>query len=238
VKVFITARFDATAKDKDDVARLSAAVHEAKMKDFCFVRDVEHYKHIYDDPHDLWEKVFDELGACDALLIDISEHPGNGRVVEVGIAYALHKPIIVVKKPGVEHDYVYDGVSSVIIEYKDMKDLTRQLIEYDKERNFTVTDKGALLAMFLLVGAVLSWTASQLFLPLGLFIGIIYWLIVRKFSASLRAYDRIVIYIPLAVVWLYGFFALQPLYLPLALAWAIIYWIVVLFTLRKLKFSL
>lgn len=237
MKVYVTARF-AGANNKQEIEELCTAVREAKMRDFCFVRDVEQYKHTFDDPKQLWDRAYDELGSCDALLIDISDQPTGGRMVEAGMAYALRKPVVVVKKRGVHHKAVFDGIADTIIEYDSYKDLTKQLKAYDAERSFSVTDRSTLLVMFLSVGAVLGWFASQLFIPLGLVVPVVYWLVVRKFAPLMRAFDRVVIYIPLTVLWVGGFYLLQPLYLPLALAWGVMFWIVTLLIIRRLKFSL
>lgn len=208
------------------------------MTDFCFIRDIENYQHTFDDPKELWARAYDEIGACDALLIDTSDHPSGGRLTETGIAYALRKPVIVVKKHGSQHKALFNGIASTIISYADHKDLTRQLKAYEDEHNFNITDKSTLLLMFLALGAVVSWLAAQVFIPLGAVAAVVYWLVIRSVSPLVRAFDRVIIYIPLTAVWLGGFYLLFPLYEPAALAWAIIYWVVTLFVIRKLKFSL
>jgi nucleoside 2-deoxyribosyltransferase len=237
VKVYITARFKG-ADNRKEIEELCAAVRAADMEDFCFVRDIEHYKHTFDDPKDLWAKAYDEIGACDALLIDVSDNPTGGRLVETGIAYALRKPVIVIKKHGAGHKSLFDGVSATVITYEDSKDLTIQLKKFENERNFNLTDKTAMLVMFLMVGAVIAWVLAQFFIPLGAIAATGYWLVVRHVFAPIRAFDRLVIYIPLIAVWLAGFFVLQPINPALVLAWTIIFWAATLYVLRKIKFSL
>jgi hypothetical protein len=144
----------------------------------------------------------------------------------------------VVKKHGVGHKALFDGVASTIITYDDHTDLTKQLKKYEKDHNFNVTDKSILLIMFLMLGGVISWTLGQFFLPLA-FVGAVgYWLIVRRVFASMRAYDRVVIYIPLIFVWLAGFYMLRSVYMVFALAWIVGFWLVAFFVLKRLKFSL
>lgn len=238
MKVYVTTRFEGATQNRHEIDALCHAVKEAGMQDFNFIRDIEHYKHTFDDPKELWERAYDELGACDALLVDVSDHPTGGRIVEAGMAYALRKPIIVVKKHGIQHKALFDGIATKIIEYDTYKDLTKQLRAFEAERNFSVTDRSTLLIMFLSVGAVLGWFAAQLHILLGLIIPIVYWLAVRALVPMVKAFDRIVIYIPLIVIWASGFYLLQPLYMPLALAWGVMFWIVALLIIRKLKFSL
>lgn len=237
MKVYIATRYKGD-ENKTEIEALCRAVQDAKLVAFNFTRDVERYGKVFDDPQELWERARDEVLACDAFLIDVSDYPTGGRLVEMGIAYAKRMPIIVIKKRGIHHKNVFDGTATALIEYTDYKDLTHQLKQFDKERHFDVNDQMSMLGMFIVMGFFIGWGASQLYLPLGPVAAIIYWLLLRWVIPSIRVYDRIVIYIPLATIWIIGYVLLQPLYTPLALAWLIAFWIVALFILRKIKFSL
>lgn len=237
MKVYVTARYKGS-KNKEAIETLCAAVRDAGMKDFCFVRDVERYEHVFDDPKELWARTYDEIGACDALLIDVSDYPTGGRLIESGIAYALKKPLIVIKKRGAEYKPFFDGISEKVIEYEDYKDLSQKLKRFDRDRSFNITDKSAMLVMFLLVGALIAWQSWLLFAPLAIIASVVYWLIVRQFFTSMRVFDRVVILIPLALLWLSGLWWLKGISLPLAFAWTLIYWIVAIIVLRRMKLSL
>lgn len=237
MKVYVTARFK-DGENRDEIEALCEAVRGAKLVDFNFARDVEQYKHTFDDSQELWERARDEIIACDGLLIDVSDHPTGGRLVEVGIAYAKQMPIIVTKRQGTTHKDMFEGIASVIIEYTDHKDLTRQLKDYDSERSFTVNDRLTMLVSILAVGAVTAYMVAQFFVPLALLWLIVYWFVVRRLFPVMRPFDRVVIYIPLIAIWLGGLYVLMPIYVPLALAWAIGFWIIVVVVLNKLKFSL
>jgi nucleoside 2-deoxyribosyltransferase len=237
MKVYVTARFNGE-ENRNEIEALCKAVKNADMTDFCFVRDVENYKHTFEDPKELWQRSYDEIGACDALLIDVSDHPTGGRMIEAGIAYALRKPVITVKKHGIHHKGLFDGISSTVLEYSDYKDLTQKLKKFEEDRNLNVTDKSAMFVMFLLLGGVIGWVLSQYFIPLGIVGIVVYWFIVRHLFPTLRAFDRVVVLIPLAMVWLAGLFILKSFYLAFAIAWGIGFWIIVAIVLRKMKFSL
>ncbi len=237
MKVYVTARFKG-ADNKREIDALCKAVKNARLQDFCFVRDVEHYKHTFDNPKQLWDRTRDEIMACDMLLVDVSDNPTGGRVVEAGMAYAMRKPVIIVKKQGIKHKPVFDGISATVITYKDMDDLSSQLKQFDIDRNYNVTDKMTLLVMFLLVGGVIGWGVGQLFLPLGMIAAVAYWLIVRHFAPFVRMYDRIVIYVPLVFVWWLVFATLNESDVLLAMAWTAAFWLLAVLTLRKLKLSL
>lgn len=237
MKVYIAARFKGM-ENKREIEALCSAVKAAGLTDFSFIRDVEHYKHTFDDPKELWARAYDEIGACDALLIDVSDHPTGGRVVEAGIAYALRKPVIVATKRGVQHKGFFDGISSSVIEYDNMKDLTAKLKKFRQDRDFTMTDRSAMLIMFLLLGGIIGWILSQFFIPLAVVGTVAYWFLVRHLFTPLKAFDRIIILIPLAGVWLAGLFLLRSFYVAFAIAWGVGFWIAVLYILRKAKLSL
>lgn len=237
MKVYIASRFKGT-DNKHEIESLCAAVKAAGMIDFSFIRDVEHYRRTFDDPKELWQRAYDEIGACDALLIDVSDNPTGGRMVETGIAFALRKPVIVAKKHGVQHKGLFDGISASVIEYDDMKDLTTKLKKFRQDRDFTVTDRSAMLIMFLLLGGVIGWILSQFFIPLGIIGAVAYWFLVRHLFEPLKAFDRIVILIPFTAIWLVGLFVLKSFYIAFMIAWGIGFWIAAAYILRKAKLAL
>ena len=128
-KVYIAVRFKGADQNKDHIEQLGAAVRAAGMQDFCFVRDVEHYQHVYDDLKLLWRDTLSEMKKCDSLLIDVTDQPSGGRVVELGIAYALGMSIYVVTKPNTPRKGFYDGIATKIIEYNNYSDITNVLMD-------------------------------------------------------------------------------------------------------------
>ncbi len=126
MKIYITARFKGD-ENKADIERLCQAVRGAGIQDFCFVRDVENYQKTFDNPADLWERSLVEIKNCDALLIDVSDAPSGGRVVEAGIAYALGLPVFVIARTGVPYKEVFKGISATVIIYDEYSDITERL---------------------------------------------------------------------------------------------------------------
>lgn len=237
MKVYITGHFDGKA-EQPVIEGLSNAVRRANMKDFCFVRDIEQYKPTFDDQKERWERVYDELGACDALLVDVSGLPPGQNVIECGMAFAMRKPVILAVKKGKQYKNLFGGIAATVIEYDHYKDIVQPLKTYDKDRLFTITDKAMLFTVLLAVGGATSWVVAQLLVPAVPVWAIIYWLIVRRLFVSMRDFDRIVIYIPLAAVWAAGLVVLQQVSMALAWGWAVGFWLVALVVIQKLKFSL
>jgi len=123
MKVFITASFGET---KEEIEKLCSAVKLAGFEDFCFIRDVENYQKIFDNPKELMQRTREEIKKCDALLIDMTDKP-TGRMIEVGIAYSLNKKIIVIMKSGTQIKDTTRGIADVIIEYDKIEDITKTL---------------------------------------------------------------------------------------------------------------
>lgn len=129
MKLYVAARFKGS-ENKPEIEDLCAAVRNAGMQDYCFVRDAESYEKTFSGPKELWEKTYEELAACDAFLIDLSDSPSGGRVVEAGIAFALKKPIFVIVKNGVDYKEVYDGIATCVIRYENYSDISQPLARY------------------------------------------------------------------------------------------------------------
>ena len=128
MKIYITARFKSSADNKVEIENLCSAVRAAGMHDFHFIRDVENYQTgFFSTPKDLWQSARQHIAECDALLIDISDNPSGGRVVEAGIAYALGKPIYVIVKNDIDYKDFYNGIADAIIHYDDIGDITDKL---------------------------------------------------------------------------------------------------------------
>jgi nucleoside 2-deoxyribosyltransferase len=129
MKIYITTRFRGAKDNKDTIEKLCTAVRSAGIDDFNFVRDVENYTTRFDNPEDLWEASRKSINECDALLIDASDSPSGGRIIEAGMAFALKKPIIMIIKDNIEYKGFYNGICSLIIRYNRLDDITNALID-------------------------------------------------------------------------------------------------------------
>jgi nucleoside 2-deoxyribosyltransferase len=127
MKLFITARFKGD-ENKLDIEKLCNTVRTAGFEDFCFIRDVEKYQRgMFSDPHELMEQAREVLLTCDALLIDVSDNPGGGRVIEAGMAFGSNKPVIVIARRGTQLSVPMSGIASAVIEYDKIEDILEPL---------------------------------------------------------------------------------------------------------------
>jgi len=124
-RMFITVSFQGN-DNKKEVEQLCSLVKQAGFDDFCFIRDVENYQHVFDDPKDLMRRSFEEIKNSDWLLIDMTNKP-TGRAIEAGIAFALDKKIVVIMKKGTIIKDTVIGISDSIIEYEDINDVLPKL---------------------------------------------------------------------------------------------------------------
>ena len=123
MRVFITASF---GESKEEIEKLCSAVKSAGLEDFCFIRDVENYQKIFNDPKELMRRSKEEIKKSDALLIDMTDKP-TGRMIEVGIAYSMGKKIIVIMKQGTQIKDTTKGIADIIVEYNKIEDITTKL---------------------------------------------------------------------------------------------------------------
>ena len=190
------------------------------------------------DKKRLWARIYDELAACDGFLIDVTHNKGTANIVELGMAFALHKQIVVVKKAGSKHDTYIEGIANEIIEYENEKDLATKLKQFDDQRVFGTTDTFVVLGLLLLLGGFIGYLLAQVYIPLGILGSTLYWLVLRKIFIQVRDFDRLIIYIPIIFLWLAVFYWLKNDFMLLAIAWLVSFWVIALAVLRKLKLSL
>lgn len=125
MKIFITASFK-EGKNKAEIEQLCTLVKGAGFEDFCFIRDVENYQKVFNDPKKLMDRARMEILKCDALLFDATEK-STRRAIEVGIAFANKKKIIVVIKEGTKIKDTLRGVANAVITYNAIEDIQNDL---------------------------------------------------------------------------------------------------------------
>lgn len=121
MKIYITAPFKGI-DNKAEIEAMCSIVRQSGFKDFCFIRDIEQYQKIFDNAHELMQRAKEEIKQCDALLIDF-DGPASGRMIELGIAYALNKKIVLITKKGTLVKETVSGVTDGIIEYEHLEDI-------------------------------------------------------------------------------------------------------------------
>lgn len=129
-KIYVTVSFKGSDNNnKKKIVYLCSLVKEAGFEDFCFIRDVEHFKHVFNNPKELMIRAFEEIQKCDFLLIDMSDKP-TGRAIEAGIAYTLGKKVVVIMKKGTLIKSTTQGIADIVIDYDLLEDIVPKLKNY------------------------------------------------------------------------------------------------------------
>lgn len=131
MRLYITATFKGTA-NRAEVEQLCALVAQSGWEDFCFVRDVEGWQHVFDDPRELMARALDTIRESDALLIDLTHKP-TGRAYEAGMAYTLGKRVIVIAQHGTTLKATTLGIADAVIEYDSIADIVTPLAELHQQ---------------------------------------------------------------------------------------------------------
>ncbi len=118
--------------NKEEIEKLCAIVNKSGFNDFCFIRDIENYQKVFNNPYELMSRAKEEIQKCDAILLDY-DGPANGRMIEVGIAYALNKKICLIVKQGVDIKETVAGISDVVITYSELEEIIEPMEELLKK---------------------------------------------------------------------------------------------------------
>ena len=125
MKIYITAPFKG-GDNKTEIETMCAIIKKSGFEDFCFIRDVENYQKVFHNAHELMQRAKEEIEKCDALLIDF-DGPASGRMIELGIAYALNKKVVLITKRGSAVKETVSGVTDGIIEYETLEDIIQPM---------------------------------------------------------------------------------------------------------------
>ena len=128
MRLYITATFKGI-ENRAEVEHLCDLVARSGWEDFCFVRDVEGWQPMFDDPRDLMARSLEEVRACDALLIDLTHKP-TGRAYEAGMAYTLGKRVIVIARRETRLKDTTLGIADAVIEYDQIEEIVTPLAEW------------------------------------------------------------------------------------------------------------
>ena len=66
-RIFITASFQ-EGKNRQEIEHLCDLVRSSGFEDFCFIRDVENYQHVFEDPTLLMRMANEEIEKSDTFL--------------------------------------------------------------------------------------------------------------------------------------------------------------------------
>lgn len=121
MKMYITAPFR-DWKNKDEIEYLCAIIRKSGFEDYCFIRDEK----TFDDEYEMMKRAKEKIKECGALLIDY-DGPTHGRMIELGIAYAMNKKIVLITKKWTHIKDTVKWVSDSIVEYENIEDIIKPM---------------------------------------------------------------------------------------------------------------
>ena len=83
---------------------------------------------------EMMDKALKEIRSCDFLIAEVSEK-AIGVGIEIGYAYGLGKPVIYVRKKGVEYSKTVGGLASGEVIYDNLKQLKANLAKIIQNLN-------------------------------------------------------------------------------------------------------
>lgn len=127
MKVYITAPFR-DWENKNEIEKTCSIVKKSGFEDYCFVRDEK----IFNDEYEMMKRAKKEVGKCEVLLIDY-DGPTHGRMIELGMTYAMNKKIVLITKRWTRIKDTVRGVSDSIIEYENIEDIIQPMAKLFSE---------------------------------------------------------------------------------------------------------
>ena len=87
---------------------------------------VDKYNFAANEEKEMMKVAFEEIDSADILIAELSTK-SIGVGIEIGYAFAKHKPIFYLRKKGAEYSTTAAGCSSFVIEYENELDLLEQV---------------------------------------------------------------------------------------------------------------
>ena len=117
MKIYLAIKYHPDLRNRALIEAISTALAAQGWQTVCIVRDVEQWGALAFTPQALMQRTFDEIEACDLLLVEFSEK-GVGLGIEAGYAAARGRPVVVLAPEGVEISTTLQGISRRVIRYE------------------------------------------------------------------------------------------------------------------------
>lgn len=126
MRVYLSLQYHPDQRNRPWIEEISTMLSEMGHTTFCPARDIQDWGGVRPSPAEFMQRVFTEIAASDALLIDLTEK-GVGIGIEAGFAHTRNISIITVAQTGCDISRTLQGISSKIYWYDSTADLRRFL---------------------------------------------------------------------------------------------------------------
>ena len=117
MKAYITIKYHPDNSNRPRIEQISEALARNGIESVCVVRDLENWGEVHFSPEDLMQKSFAAIGACDLMVVDLSEK-GVGVGIEAGYAWARGIPILTIARAGADISETLQGISQAVFWYE------------------------------------------------------------------------------------------------------------------------
>ena len=122
MKAYIAIKYHPDNQNRPVIERLSTALEQNGFDTVCVTRDLEKWGQIHFTPEELMKKSFEEIDACDLVVIELTEK-GVGIGIEAGYAWAKQIPIVTIAKKGADISTTLQGISQRVFWYDEFDDV-------------------------------------------------------------------------------------------------------------------
>lgn len=128
MKIYLAIKYYDNNSNQELITSVSNII-EAKG-DICLVavRDFEEWGMIKLAPKKLMKKISEGIKQSDAVLIELSQK-GIGLGIVIGLAKAMHKPVLIIARCGTHISYTVLGVADKVIYYKNEQAISHAILE-------------------------------------------------------------------------------------------------------------
>jgi 2'-deoxynucleoside 5'-phosphate N-hydrolase len=124
---FLSIKFHEDCGNKRLIEDICKELEKAGIKVRTIIKDYEKWGKVKFEPDKLMKITFEEIDKTDMLIVEFSEK-GVGLGIESGYAYSKNKPIIVLAKEGSDISTTLKGISTNVILYKDINEISSRIL--------------------------------------------------------------------------------------------------------------
>ena len=117
MKAYIAIKYHPDSKNRSRIELISNSLARAGIKSICVVRDLEKWGEVHFPPHELMQRSFAAIDACNLLVVDLTEK-GVGIGIEAGYAHACGIPVITIAQAGSDISETLRGISQAVFGYE------------------------------------------------------------------------------------------------------------------------
>ncbi len=127
-KAFFATKYYKNNYNKKKIENITEALEKANLKIISMVNDKMFCGKNKPTSEKLMKETFKKINKCDIFVADLSEK-SIGVGVEIGYAFALKKPVVVISNKKSNISSTIKGVAKQVICYKKPREVTKKILQ-------------------------------------------------------------------------------------------------------------